>query len=196
MRVGGVATVLMRAPRGFRRSSRRCRWGVCRSGQRPDCRCRREDSLDGAGSANRVTFDGQAPRGRVLQRRILSARRATRSTLSSATSTPTKCMRTTTAVPSNRMRVQERRSPCACVTAPAADAMVRSVVDAEALGHDKCREDIGGIVSVTRQRYQFVSRMCGRSSLGETVSTEARFTATPDEIWKQLMHQRDACPIR
>ena len=88
-------------------------------------------------------------------------------------------------------RVQERRSPCACVTAPAADAMVRSVVDAEALGHDKCREDIGGIVSVTRQRYQFVSRMCGRSSLGETVSTEARFTATPDEIWKQLMFYED-----
>ena len=46
-------------------------------------------------------------------------------------------------------------------------------------------------MSVTRQRYQFVSRMCGRSGLGETVSTEARFTATPDEIWKQLMFYED-----
>jgi hypothetical protein len=44
---------------------------------------------------------------------------------------------------------------------------------------------------MTVQGYRLVSRMFGRSGVEETVETLARFTATPDEIWNQLMFYED-----
>lgn len=46
-------------------------------------------------------------------------------------------------------------------------------------------------MSVLKQGYRLLSRVFGRSGVEEAIATQARLTATPDDVWHRLMFYED-----